>query len=426
MPLLHPNELEFYIETNALVPAERALHIGANLLVFLRQPEILGAEVEIRLAHLGQGSLVARIMAVLRDPATAGAAALVGAAFAGVSVLKEGEGDFPEAVARACIESNATRCGFRVGDQEFVVERDQMPAITRVEDEVAKGAPASLPPAGHIFLINNGKYLKDGDKFLIERLPDERQSSRYGQSSYGVGPFGDSPEQGTQIGDDSASPVFDSNERDFLTTENGEIITTEGGDPIEVEDSTSSPSVTAMNNRSSTIELDGHFFTGVSNYVFHALDGRRFEVLFRGENVGPPTATPVHIVATKIDAAPREGLTESVLLLDRWERRDGTSRQDFEYLDDSLDPEAERLEQTFGTLGENEFVAIGHIRRTSGTAYFDARNDREYLIENVEAVRKIRTGEVAAVLEQRGEPLEDSPPRVWVVKYQTADWNLND
>src|SRR5690606_4625925 len=101
------------------------------------------------IVHLGRGSFRARLMVILRDPATATVAAMGGLALAGFDLLREEtDHEFAKEVAAACIDSGASRCGFRTADVAFAIEREEMPAVARVRVLRAEAARGDqMPPS---------------------------------------------------------------------------------------------------------------------------------------------------------------------------------------------------------------------------------------------------------------------------------------
>lgn len=176
---LEPNEIEFFIETNGSISAERALLVGESFLSFVRAEDLVGATAQVEIVHLGRGSFCARLLVVLRDPATAGAAALLAVAMSGYQLLAHDDGSSPfvEQAALACIEAGASRCGIRVIETgastqtEFSVERSEMPAAKMLAAKIeASGAPTWPPPSGYTYLTDaKGRYLKDDGEFLLEK-----------------------------------------------------------------------------------------------------------------------------------------------------------------------------------------------------------------------------------------------------------------
>lgn len=481
MPIqLHPHELEFFIETNALVPAERALQVGYSLMAFLRRAENLGPDAEIRLSHLGQGSLVARIMAFLSHPATHGAAALVMVAHAGIDILKIGEGEFPEKIAEACIESNAQRCGFRVGKDVFLIERDEMPAIARVEERLLQGAPLSLPPAGYSYVMDGDSYVKSNSDYVI--TPDAQwmpPNRKYGAGQYGGDGIGGDNLPSMQANEDGV----DHSVVEYLETEDGDPLLTEDGEKIELENRNApnfgvdgifgfvdgapaifgvertyelrdfDPDQLPVEDRFMTFSLDGPVSENGETYRLRSwidrhdgevvvLIGRLVDrhdgrmVVFETER---GTFTP-YVPDDLLGWVPRGALVEvkgyipdndprSLFILHWSEIEDVRDPNVKKLFDNDWAYEVrhpERLREVFGEPKENEFFAVGHIRQGPGAAFFDVEGGDQYRIENASAVQKILTGEVAAVLELRGAPIEDGPQMVHVVKYQTAPWNLMD
>ena len=125
-------EIEFFIDTNGRLSAQRALALGTQFVSFVETQESLGDIDSIEIVHLGRGSFRARLMVILRDPASATLAAMGSLALAGVGLLEhETEHEFVKEVAAACIESGASRCGFRTADAEFKIEREEMPSVTK-------------------------------------------------------------------------------------------------------------------------------------------------------------------------------------------------------------------------------------------------------------------------------------------------------
>lgn len=138
------SEIEFFIETNGRLSAHRALALGTRLVNFVEAQAALRDIETIEIVHLGRGSFRARLMVILRDPATATVAAMASVALAGAQLLREDPHDeFAKEVSAACIESGASRCGFRTADTEFVVERDEIPAFAearRMQAEAELGS----------------------------------------------------------------------------------------------------------------------------------------------------------------------------------------------------------------------------------------------------------------------------------------------
>ena len=168
---LRENELEFFIVTNGALSAERSLLLTETLLRFVRSADGVGADGFVEIVHLGRGSFRIRLMILLRDPATQTIIAMAALALAGCQLLKDGNGDLAQEVAFACIESHATSCGFRTRDEEFLVQRDEMPAFKLVQTRQERtGEPIHPPPAGYEYITSEGKYLKEGDEFLIDRI----------------------------------------------------------------------------------------------------------------------------------------------------------------------------------------------------------------------------------------------------------------
>lgn len=134
-------EIEFFIETNGRLRAERALAIGTEFVRFVESHFADGELEAIEIVHLGRGSFRSRLMVVLRDPATGPAIALAALALSGATLLKDDSEDpFATETAKACIESGAARCGFRTSQEEFFIERSAMPAVTRLRELTAEGA----------------------------------------------------------------------------------------------------------------------------------------------------------------------------------------------------------------------------------------------------------------------------------------------
>ena len=134
-------EIEFFIETNGRLSAQRALALGTYFVSFVEEQEALGDIETIEIVHLGRGSFRARLMVILRDPATATLAAMGSLALAGAGLLRqETDHEFAKEVAGACIDSGASRCGFRTADTEFLIEREDIPAVAKVRLERADSA----------------------------------------------------------------------------------------------------------------------------------------------------------------------------------------------------------------------------------------------------------------------------------------------
>lgn len=134
-------EIEFFIETNGRLSAERALALGTEFVRFVESQFAEGQLEAIEIVHLGRGSFRSRLMVILRDPATGPAIALAALALTGANLLKDSDDDsFAAQTAKACIESGAARCGFRTSQDEFLVERSAMPAIAKEQKLAAEGA----------------------------------------------------------------------------------------------------------------------------------------------------------------------------------------------------------------------------------------------------------------------------------------------
>jgi hypothetical protein len=148
-------EIEFFIDTNGRLSAERALVIGTQFVKFVEAHDSLGEIKIIEIVYLGRGSFRARLMIILRDPATATLAGLASLALAGVTLLRDERDDkFVQAIAAACIDSGASRCGFRTADTEFAIEREEIAAVTKMRlqqsddakrDQKASWADAAQP-----------------------------------------------------------------------------------------------------------------------------------------------------------------------------------------------------------------------------------------------------------------------------------------
>ena len=179
-------------------------------------------------------------------------------------------------------------------------------------------------------------------------------------------------------------------------------------------------------------ESTGHVIEGVSPATFMDSQGLKFEILHGIKPFEIPVEKPITIQAAELDNEPLNADASGTIELFRWRH---SQRDDpWVQVPKSARPysggvgphDKERLASVFGKLSGNEFLAVGHIRKGAGVAYFDASDGRAYRIENVDAVRSISTGEVAAVLEERGVSEGEGTPRVWLVKYQTASWNIDD
>jgi len=134
-------EIEFFIETNGRLSAQRALALGAEFVRFVESQFSAGELEATEIVHLGRGSFRSRLMIVLPDPATGPAIALAALALSGANLFKEdSDGSFATEAAMACIESGATRCGFRTSQREFFVERSAMPAVAKLQSPAAEGA----------------------------------------------------------------------------------------------------------------------------------------------------------------------------------------------------------------------------------------------------------------------------------------------
>jgi hypothetical protein len=138
-------EIEFFIETNGRLSAERALALGTEFVLFIQSQFAEGELEATEIVHLGRGSFRARLMVILRDSATGTAIALAALALSGADMLKgDSDGSFATEIAKACIESGAARCGFRTSEEEFLVERNAMPAIEKLQSlATEKAAPFS-------------------------------------------------------------------------------------------------------------------------------------------------------------------------------------------------------------------------------------------------------------------------------------------
>lgn len=159
-------EIEFFIETNCRLSAEQALALGAEFVLFIQSQFAEGELEATEIVHLGRGSFRARIMVILRDPATGTTIALAALALNGADMLKgDSDGSFATEIAKACIESGAHRCGFRTSKEEFVVERNAMPAIEKLQSlgtgsatpffgefayDVAEGSPEAADAPQHV------------------------------------------------------------------------------------------------------------------------------------------------------------------------------------------------------------------------------------------------------------------------------------
>lgn len=64
-------EIEFFIETNGRLSAERALALGTEFVLFIQSQFAEGELEATEIVHLGRGSFRARLMVILRDSATA-------------------------------------------------------------------------------------------------------------------------------------------------------------------------------------------------------------------------------------------------------------------------------------------------------------------------------------------------------------------
>jgi hypothetical protein len=138
-------EIEFFIETNGRLSAERALALGTEFVRFIQSQFAEGELEATEIVHLGRGSFRTRLMVILRDPATGTAIALAALALSGADMLRgDSDGSFATEIAKACIESGAHRCGFRTSKEEFLVERDAIPAIEKLQSlEMESAAPFS-------------------------------------------------------------------------------------------------------------------------------------------------------------------------------------------------------------------------------------------------------------------------------------------
>jgi len=127
-------EIEFFVETNGRLSANRALALGARLVAFVETQFAEGELEAIEIVHLGRGSFRSRLMLILRDPATGTAAAIAALVLSGANILQtEEDNAFAEETAKACIESGAARCGFRTSNDEFFIEREAMPAVAKMQ-----------------------------------------------------------------------------------------------------------------------------------------------------------------------------------------------------------------------------------------------------------------------------------------------------
>jgi len=134
-------EIEFFIETNGRLSAERALSLGIEFVRFVESQFAEGQLEAIEIVHLGRGSFRSRLMVIFRDPATGPAIALAALALTGANMLKDASDDtFATETAKACIESGAARCGFRTSSEEFFVERSAISAIEKEQRLAAEGA----------------------------------------------------------------------------------------------------------------------------------------------------------------------------------------------------------------------------------------------------------------------------------------------
>lgn len=145
-------EIEFFIQTNGRLSARRALALGREFLHFV-EAYLNEEQVEaIEVVYLGRGSFRSRLMIILRDPATGPVVALAALALAGADMLKgESESSFANETAKACIESGAARCGFRTSREEFLVERDAIPAIAKERKLLADVTGSSLEESSSVF-----------------------------------------------------------------------------------------------------------------------------------------------------------------------------------------------------------------------------------------------------------------------------------
>lgn len=133
-------EIEFFIETNGRLGAERALAIGTEFVRFVESHFADGEIEAIEIVHLGRGSFRSRLMVLLRDPATGSAIALTALALSGATMLRDDSQDpFAIETAKACIESGAARCGLRTSQEEFFIERSAMPAVKKLQELTAEG-----------------------------------------------------------------------------------------------------------------------------------------------------------------------------------------------------------------------------------------------------------------------------------------------
>lgn len=138
-------EIEFFIETNGRLSAERALALGEEFVLFIQSQFAEGELEATEIVHLGRGSFRTRLMVILRDPATGTAIALAALALSGADMLRgDSDGSFATEIAKACIESGAHRCGFRTSKEEFLVERNAIPAIEKLQSlKTESAAPFS-------------------------------------------------------------------------------------------------------------------------------------------------------------------------------------------------------------------------------------------------------------------------------------------
>lgn len=134
-------EIEFFIDTNGRLRAERALALGTEFVLFIQSQFVDGELEATEIVHLGRGSFRARLMVIFRDPATGTGIALAALALSGADMLKgDKDGSFSTEIAKACIESGAARCGFRTSEEEFLVERNAMPAIEKLQSLATESA----------------------------------------------------------------------------------------------------------------------------------------------------------------------------------------------------------------------------------------------------------------------------------------------
>lgn len=134
-------EIEFFIETNGRLRAERALSLGTEFVFFIQSQFVAGELEATEIVHLGRGSFRARLMVILRDPATGTGIALAALALSGAEMLKSNsDSSFAKEIAIACVESGAARCGFRTSEEEFLVERNAMPAIEKLQSLATQNA----------------------------------------------------------------------------------------------------------------------------------------------------------------------------------------------------------------------------------------------------------------------------------------------